>query len=396
MPFESLTAVRSDSILGLATAFLQDKAAGKIDLTVGVYRDDRGQTPVMSAVAEAERAIIAAQTTKSYLPPIGLPGYRSRIRRLVLGDLDDELADRTGVLQTTGGCGALRIGAELFARAQPGKPVYLSDPTWGNHHGLMSGAGLRIRTYPYFDLSVHALRLDETLDCLKNAPEGSLVVLQASCHNPTGADPDTDAWTAILDMVERRGHLPFFDLAYQGLGQGLQEDSLPLRMAARRLRNFLVAVSCSKNFGLYRERCGALLMVAEDGGQRGVLESQVKHIARGMYSMAASHGALIVDRVLSDSILRNGWRRELAGMSRRLAGLRTGLAEAMGERRPDLDFSWIARQQGLFLLLGIEPAAVDRLREENHIYMIRDGRVNVAGLNRSNLATFADALAPLL
>ncbi|MCY3987908.1 MAG: aminotransferase class I/II-fold pyridoxal phosphate-dependent enzyme [Gammaproteobacteria bacterium] len=238
--------------------------------------------------------------------------------------------------------------------------------------------------------------MDETLDCLKNAPEGSLVVLQASCHNPTGADPDTDAWTAILDMVERRGHLPFFDLAYQGLGQGLQEDSLPLRMAARRLRNFLVAVSCSKNFGLYRERCGALLMVAEDGGQRGVLESQVKHIARGMYSMAASHGALIVDRVLSDSILRNGWRRELAGMSRRLAGLRTGLAEAMGERRPDLDFSWIARQQGLFLLLGIEPAAVDRLREENHIYMIRDGRINVAGLNRSNLATFADALAPLL
>ena len=396
MSFENLTAVRSDSILGLATAFRRDKAPGKIDLTVGVYRDDQGRTPVMSAVAEAERAIIAAQTTKSYLPPIGQPGYRARIRRLVLADLDDGLADRTGVLQTTGGCGALRIGAELFARAQPGKPVYLSDPTWGNHHGLMSGAGLQIRTYPYFDLSARALTLDEMLDCLTNAPERSLVVLQASCHNPTGGDPDPDAWTAILETVARRGHLPFFDLAYQGLGQGLKEDALPVHMAATRLREFLVAVSCSKNFGLYRERCGALLMVAEDGGQREVLESQVKHIARGMYSMAASHGALIVERVLSDSKLRNGWRRELAGMSKRLAGLRTGLARAMGERRPDLDFSWIARYQGLFLLLGIEPAVVDRLREENHIYMIRDGRINIAGLNKSNLTTFADALAPLL
>ncbi|MDE0244532.1 MAG: aromatic amino acid transaminase [Gammaproteobacteria bacterium] len=396
MSFENLTAVRSDSVLGLATAFLRDKAAGKIDLTVGVYRNDQGRTPVMNAVAEAERAIIAAQTTKSYLPPIGPPGYRARIRRLVLGDLDDGLGDRTGVLQTTGGCGALRIGAELFARAQPGKPVYLSDPTWGNHDGLMSGAGLRIRTYPYFDASAHALRLDEMLDCLKNAPEHSLIVLQSSCHNPTGADPAPDAWAAILDTVERCGHLPFFDVAYQGLGTGLREDVLPVHMAAGRLGEFLVAVSCSKNFGLYRERCGALLMVTPDGSRKGVVESQVKDIARGMYSMAPSHGALIVDRVLSDSKLRSAWRRELAGMSKRLAGLRTGLARAMDERRPDLDFSWIARHKGLFLLPGIEPAAVDRLREENHIYMIRDGRINIAGLNKSNLATFADALAPLL
>lgn len=396
MSLENLTHVSSDSILGLAQAFRRDPASEKIDLTVGVYRDDEGQTPVMQAVAEAERALLAAQTTKSYLPPAGAPGYRRRLRQLVLGALDAGLADRTGVLQTTGGCGALRIGAELFARAQPGKPVYLSDPTWGNHHGLVSGAGLTVRTYPYFDLRGHALRMDAMLDGLEHAPEQSLVVLQASCHNPTGADPGPDAWTAILDRIEQRGHLPFFDLAYQGLGSGLQQDALPVRMAAKRLGEFLVAVSCSKNFGLYRERCGALLMVAADAGQRRVLESQVKQIARGMYSMPPAHGALIVDRVLADKDLRNAWRRELDVISQRLAGLRTRLARALSERRPDLDCSWIAAHKGLFLLSGIDTGAVDRLREKNHIYLVRDGRINLAGLNDNNLATFADALAPLL
>ena len=396
MSFETLTAVSSDSILGLAQAFRSDPASEKIDLTVGIYRDDDGQTPVMRAVAEAERALLAAQTTKSYLPPIGVPGFRKRLRQLVLGELHAGLADRAGVLQTTGGCGALRIGAELFALAQPDKPVYLSDPTWGNHHGLMSGAGLAIGTYPYFDLDGHTLTMDAMLDCLQRAPEQSLVVLQASCHNPTGADPDPDAWAAIFDRIEQRAHLPFFDLAYQGLGAGLQQDVLPVRMAAKRLGEFLVAVSCSKNFGLYRERCGALLMVAADAGQRRALESRVKQIARGMYSMPPAHGALIVDRVLADTDLRNTWRRELAVMSQRLAGLRTGLVRALAERRPDLDCSWIGAGKGLFLLLGIDTGAVDRLRDQDHIYMVRDGRINVAGLNGHNLAAFADALAPRL
>ena len=396
MTFGSLQAVPPDPILGLMEAFSGDPAEGKIDLTVGVYRDDEGSTPVMRAVADAERDLFAAQATKAYLPPVGVAGFLHGVRALVLGPLAETLKPRTAAIQTPGGCGALRLAAELFGRAEPGRKVYLGEPTWGNHAALMHGARLAIETYPYYHPVRHELGIDGMLERLRRAPERSLVVLQASCHNPSGADPDPAAWAEVLDVVEERALLPLFDLAYLGLGAGIEADSRPVRCAAERLPEVLVAVSCSKNFGLYRERTGALLALAAEPAHRAGLESNLEQIARSVYSMAPAHGALIVERVLADEALRRSWREELAAMAARLAHLRSEFANALSALRPELDTTWLARQRGMFSLLGLDAARVRALREERHIYMVDDSRINVAGLNPSNIPPLAEALAPLL
>ena len=396
MTFGSLETVPPDPILGLMEAFAADPAADKIDLTVGVYRDDEGSTPLMQAVANAERDLFAAQSTKVYLPPVGVGGFLDGIRHLVLGPLADRLEPRSAAIQTPGGCGALRLGAELFRRAEPGRKVYLAEPTWGNHGALMTGAGLAIESYPYYDPAGHELRLDGMRECLRRAPAQSLVVLQASCHNPSGADPKRAEWTAILDVIEERVLVPLFDLAYLGLGAGLDEDAFAVRSAAERLPELLVAVSCSKNFGLYRERTGALLAVGAEPGNRAGLESNLEQIARTVYSMAPAHGALIVERVLGSPALRRQWSEELAAMAARLSGLRREFAEALSARRPDLDTSWLPAQRGMFSLLGLDVATVRALREQRHIYMVDDSRINVAGLSPANIPPLAEALAPLL
>ena len=396
MTFASLETVPPDPILGLMEAFAGDPAADKIDLTVGVYRDDEGSTPLMQAVANAERDLFAAQSTKVYLPPVGVGGFLDGIRHLVLGPLAERLESRSAAIQTPGGCGALRLGAELFRRAEPGRMVYLAEPTWGNHGALMTGAGLSIESYPYYDPTRHELRLDGMRECLRRAPAQSLVVLQASCHNPSGADPKRAEWAAILDVIEERALVPLFDLAYLGLGAGLDEDAFAVRSAAERLPELLVAVSCSKNFGLYRERTGALLAIGEEPRHRAGLESNLEQIARTVYSMAPAHGALIVERVLGSPALRRQWSEELAGMAARLSGLRREFAEALSARRPDLDTSWLPAQRGMFSLLGLDVATVRALREQRHIYMVDDSRINVAGLSPANIPPLAEALAPLL
>jgi aspartate/tyrosine/aromatic aminotransferase len=375
MAFEILEPVPADAILGLMTAFQADPAPDKVDLTVGVYRNAEGLTPVIGAVAAAEQRLTAQQKTKAYLPPIGDAGFCRGMRRLVLGNQAESLEARTAVIQAPGGCGALRLGAELFTRAQPGQAVYLSVPTWGNHHGLMSGAGLPIKTYPYYDPVRHSFELDRMLEALSQIPARSLVMLQASCHNPTGADPDMAAWSQILDVVEQRELVPFFDLAYLGLGDGFQADAAPIQAATSRLPEVLVALSCSKNFGLYRERTGALLVLGSE---------------------APAHGALIVDRILADPVLTEQWRDEVAEMSQRLVQLRQEFADALAALRPDLDMSWLAQQRGMFSLLGIDADKVRALREEQHIYMVGDSRVNIAGLNDRNIPVVAEAVAPLL
>ena len=397
MTFASLAPVPPDPILGLMEAFTGDPAAGKIDLTVGVYRDDSGHTPVMGAVANAERELFAAQATKAYLPPAGVAGFLRGLRHLVLGSsLAEGLEARSAAIQTPGGCGALRLGAELFARAEAGRKVYLGGPTWGNHGALMTGAGLSIEEYPYYDPTSHTLLLDGMLERLRRASERSLVVLQASCHNPSGADPNPDQWAAILDVIEERSLVPLFDLAYLGLGAGLEKDAFAVRSAAERLPELLIAVSCSKNFGLYRERTGAILAIGAEPGHRAGLESHLEQIARAVYSMAPAHGALIVERVLGDPELRRQWGEELAEMAARLSGLRREFAEALSALRPDLDPSWLQGQRGMFSLLGLDVATVRALREERHIYMVEDSRINVAGLSPANIPPLAEALAPLL
>jgi len=396
MTFETLQAVPPDGILGLMAEFHADPDPAKVDLTVGVYKNDDGVTPIMAAVHEAEGRLHDTEGTKVYLPPAGAPGFRERIRDLVLGDVVATVGDRTAVIQTPGGCGALRVGAELYRRADAGRTVYVSTPTWGNHAALLEGAGLTVAHYPYYLPGAHALETDAMLGALDAAPAGSLVLLQASCHNPTGADPDAAARTAILDRLETRGLVPFFDMAYQGLGDGPDADAAFLREAAARLPELLIAVSCSKNFGLYRERTGALLAIGAAPATRGALESHANQVARAMYSMSPAHGALLVETVLGTPDLAARWREELAAMAARIAGLRAGLASALAERRPELDFTWLTRQKGMFSLLGLEPDAVAALRRDRHLYMVGDSRINLAGLNAENLPRVAEALAPLM
>jgi len=396
MTLEKLQEIPADAILGLMTAFQADPSSQKIDLTVGVYRDDRGKTPVMRAVAAAEARLLELQTSKAYLPPLGVAGFREGIRKMVLGPLDEAIAPRTAIIQTPGGCGALRLAAEMYLRTRTGETVYLSEPTWGNHRGLLSAAGLALETYPYYDAVSHSLETGGMLDTLSSMPPQSLIVLQASSHNPTGADPDLQTWEAVLDIVEERNLLPLFDLAYQGLGDGLEEDVAVIRMAAERLPESFVAVSCSKNFGLYRERTGALLAMGRDASQRSVLESQAANVARGMYSMSPSHGPLIVDLIFNDPDLRTLWMEELAEMRERIGRLRRQFAESLEAQGSDLDASWIAGQRGMFSLLGLSGQQVDALREERHIYIVRDSRINIAGLDDANMPLVAEAVAPLM
>lgn len=396
MIFDSLDLLESDSILGLMVAFAEDPSPDKVDLSVGIYRDASGNTPVMRAVASAEAELIKTQTTKAYIAPAGVEAYCSGIHNLVFGALADGLRERIAWLQTLGGCGAVRVAGEVYARAFPDGAAYISDPGWPNHRGLLQGAGLRIETYPYYSTATHNLQIDAMLEVLRRVPAGSLIVLQASCHNPTGADPDAEQWEAILDAVEERSLLPLFDLAYQGMGQGLDEDVLPVRRAAERLGELMIAVSQSKNFGLYRERTGALLVLGHSPRTSEVLSSQMKSITRGIYSMPAAHGGLIAGHILSNPELHREWLLELNHMRLRISRLRSKFKDALARLRPDLNLDWLAREQGMFSMLGMAPGEVDALREHAHVYMVRDSRINIAGLTDENLGKVAEVVAPLM
>ncbi len=396
MTFSTLDTVPSDSILGLMAEFQADPAVDKVDLTVGVYRDEHGRTPVMTAVARAEEAIVREQASKAYLPVLGPGEFLEPMRALIAGPQLPAIESRLGIALTPGGCGALRVGAELFALAQPGKSACVSSPTWPNHYNLISGAGVPLETHPYYDPVQHRLEMQDMADRLERAPAGSLVVLQAACHNPTGADPGPAEWRAILDILGRRSLVPFFDMAYQGMGADPDEDAAFVRAALAELPEVLVAASCSKNFGLYRERTGALLWLTETAVACRAAASQVGQITRRSYSMPPAHGGLIVGRVLADPELRQAWRQEVAAMAVRLRQARRGLAAALSRARPDLDCSWIEAQRGMFSLLGIDAEAVQRLREEHHIYIVGDSRINLAGLNDQNTGIVAEAIAPLM
>lgn len=393
---DTLPQLPPDAILSLMVAFRDDPAPRKVDLTVGVYKDRTGNTPIMRAVAAAERMIVEEQTTKVYTAPAGVTGFIDGIAHLVFGDETGSIRARAGAVQTPGGCGALRVGAELLRRANPEASILLGDPTWPNHMGLLGGAGLKLERYDSYASDKHAFDLGTMLEALARAAPGTIVLLQASCCNPTGADPTREQWGEILQVIGERGLVPFFDLAYPGLGSSLEADVHAIRAAARSLPEFLVAASCSKCFGLYRERTGALFVVAGSPTRRGALQSQVQSIARTMYSVPPAHGALLVDRVLADPALRQLWQAELAQMGGRLQELRAALVREVHALRRDVDLSWLARQRGMFSLLGLGPDDVTTLRERDHIYMLADSRVNIAGLNEDNVAIVARAIAPML
>lgn len=395
--FNVLPQLAPDPILGLSAAFKQDPNPNKIDLGVGVYKDEQGNTPIVSAVAKATRILIEQETTKTYITPQGVQGFIDNMLSLILGEKSPVLmADRVAAVQAPGGCGALRILAELLTRVDKDLTVWVSDPTWANHIPLIGNAGLELKTYPYFDKASASIKFDQMLDALKQIPKGDVVLFHGCCHNPTGGDLTQDQWREVLTVTEQQGFLPFFDIAYQGFGDGLETDAFAIRLFAETLPEVIIAASCSKNFGLYRERVGLAAIVSENAQVRQVAQSQIQNVARGIYSMPPSYGGALVDIILSDAELKQEWIDEVDAMRTRMQGLRAMLVNALASKGSSKDFSFINAQKGMFSYLCISPEQVQKMREQNSVYFVDSSRVNIAGINQNNVEPLADAIIATL
>ncbi|MGX4675995.1 amino acid aminotransferase [SAR92 clade bacterium H246] len=395
--FESLKPVGMDPILGLMAAFRADTRATKIDLGVGVYQDDRGRTPVMASVKEAEAQLMELETTKSYQGIAGDPEYNQRILQLLFGAGHSILdSGRIKTIQAPGGSGALRVGAEVIQRARPGAKLWVGVPTWPNHIPLLGGAGFEIVEYPYYNLSSHQIDTDSMMDALRQVPAGDMVLLHGCCHNPTGADLSNQQWDQIADLALECGFIPYIDTAYQGLGDGLDEDAYGVRMMADRLPELVIASSCSKNFGLYRERTGSITFITETPEQADIVAAQAMSVARQIYSMPPAHGALLVSLILGDKQLRANWEEELTEVRTRIQSMRSLLADNIQQNAAGIDFSHIKQQKGMFSFLGLNTAQLDQLREEFGIYIVSSSRVNLAGINSGNIDYLSDSIISVL
>ena len=394
--FESLRALPPDPILALTPAFRADPNPDKIDLGAGVYKDEQGNTPVMRAVKRAEERVLAGQRSKAYVGPAGAPGFNDAIARLAFGDtLIGSLGERRVTLQTPGGCGGLRLAAEFLARANPDATVWLSDPTWPNHGPLLGAARLKIESYPYYDFDAHAVRFDAMLDCLSSAAAGDVVLLHGCCHNPCGGDLDPSQWRALRDLALARGFTVLIDMAYQGLGDGIEADVAGVRLLAESLPELLLVTSCSKNFGLYRERTGALSVICASSGVAKAAASQLAATARANWSMPPDHGAAVVQAIMEDADLRADWERELGEVRGRINSLRADLVAALRGAGLARDFSFIEREKGMFSFLGVTPEQAETLIRKYSIYLVKSGRINIAGINRTNINYLANSLAEL-
>jgi aspartate aminotransferase len=392
--FQELKQLSADAILGLMAKYRADSSAMKVDLGVGVYRDLSGNTPVLACVRQAEQAVLAAQTTKSYVAAAGREEFNTAVEEMVLGKAHAARKDRRArTVQTPGGCGALRVGAELIRAAAPAVTVHVSDPTWGNHTPLLGSSGLRLERYPYYDIAAHRLRFEAMLERLDRAPEGDVVLIHACCHNPTGADLDPGEWQALTQLLKRRRLVPFLDLAYQGFAVDLDADAAGVRLVAEAVPEALIAVSFSKNLGLYRERVGALIAVGENPGRADAVMSHLLQIARSIYSMPPDHGAAIAAHIFASAQLKGEWIGELALMRNRITEMRGLLAQELHHATGDNTFDFIRTQRGMFSMLGVSAQAVERLRDKHHIYMLADSRMNLAGLMPHSARYVAAAIA---
>jgi aspartate aminotransferase len=392
--FQQISRLNSDSILGLMAKYRADPFPRKVDLGVGVYRDLSGNTPILDCVRRAEKEVLAAQTTKSYVAAAGREEFNTAVEELVLGAAHPSRRDRRArTIQTPGGCGALRVGAELIRAAAPLALVHMSDPTWGNHAPLLGSSGLKLGRYPYYDPKSHELLFDAMLQHLETAAAGDVVLIHACCHNPTGADLSPEQWETIASLLQRRALVPFLDLAYQGFGASLEKDAEAVRMVVGRVPEALIAISYSKNLGLYRERVGALISISENADRADAVQSHVLQIARSIYSMPPDHGAAIAAKIFADATLRRDWIVELDAMRLRFHDMRTLLSHNLQEVTGEGSFDFIRRQHGMFSLLGVSPRAVELLREKHHIYMTADSRMNLAGIMPHNVRYVAEAIA---
>lgn len=395
--FEQFTPAPPDAILGLTEAFRKDPNPRKINLGVGVYKDAAGRTPVLASVKRAEERLLESEATKSYLDIDGSPAYAAAVQELLFGAAHEALASKRAVTaQAPGGTGALRVAADLIARLMPGKRVWISDPTWPNHPNVFRAAGIEVATYPYFDPALNGINFEQMMATVEQIPAGDVLLLHGCCHNPTGSDLTAGQWNRVADVVAARKLLPLIDFAYQGFADGLHEDAAGLLAMVRPGAEVLVASSFSKNFGLYNERVGALTLVAADQQAAQTALSHVKQAIRANYSNPPAHGAAIVTTVLSDPSLRTLWEQEVTEMRDRINTMRHLFVETLNEKGVRRDFSFIARQRGMFSFSGLNADQVKALRERYAIYIVGGGRINVAGMTEENMEYLCGAIAEVL
>ncbi len=383
--FEHVVPAPADSILGLTEAFRADPNPDKVNLGVGVYRDDEGRTPVLRAVKAAEAALLADEPSKSYLPIAGDPAFAEQVEALVFGDTGVHGSGRAATAHTPGGTGALRMGADLLHAVGATGAAWLSRPTWANHKGIFAGAGFPLREYAYYDPGTRAVAFDRMLADLRGVPAGDVVVLHACCHNPSGADLAPEQWEQVAAVAAERGWMPFVDAAYLGFGDGLEADRAALRALAASGAEFLLAVSFSKNLSLYRERTGALSLVARTPEAARAAFTHLQRVVRVTYSNPPAHGGLVASRVLGDAVLRAMWNDELQAMCARIHDVRGRLADGLSAAGAGTDFSFVRAQQGIFSFSGLSDAQVEWLRAEKSIYIVGGGRINVAGVTSRNI-----------
>jgi aromatic-amino-acid transaminase len=395
--FEHIDVYPGDPILTLNEAFGRDPRPGKINLSIGIYFDDAGQLPVMRAVRQAEAELAPTLGARPYLPMEGLAAYRQAVQALLWGPGHEAVTSgRIATIQTIGGSGGLKVGSDFLKRYFPGSAVWVSDPTWDNHRAMFEGAGIQVHTYPYYDPTTGGLRFDDMLAALRALPAQSIVLLHACCHNPSGVDLTPAQWDALIPVLRQRQLIPYLDIAYQGFGDGLEQDAHAVRALTDAGIAFFCASSFSKSFSLYGERCGALSVVCPDAEQAGRVLGQLKATIRKNYSSPPTHGARVVAQVLNSPTLRGQWADELDAMRQRIQAMRRRLAEQLATALPGRDVSRFLTQRGMFSYTGLSETQVDTLRETHGVYLVRSGRLCVAGLNVNNVDKVAAALAAVM
>jgi len=395
--FKHLEPYAGDPILSLNEAFHADPRRRKVNLSIGIYFDDDGRIPVLGCVHDAEAQMLAAAGPKPYLPIEGAAAMRTAVQALLFGASHEAVTSgRVATLQTVGSSGGLKVGADFLKRWLPGSGVWISDPSWDNHRAMFEGAGLAVHPYPYYDASSGGLKFDAMLATLRTLPARSVVLLHACCHNPTGVDLTRVQWERLVPVLRERELLPYLDIAYQGYGDGIEEDAFAIRLLASAGLTFFVANSFSKSMSVYGERAGALSVVCADKAEAELVLGQMKATVRRNYSSPAIHAAGIVSRVLTDPALRAAWEGDVAAMRERILTMRRRLHDVLVAKRPGRDFGYFLTQRGMFSYTGLSPTQVDRLKDEFGVYLVRSGRMCVAGLNTKNVEPVAAAMAAVL
>ena len=395
--FESLESLPPDPILGLNAAYKADTNPKKVDLGIGVYKDEEGNTPVMRAVKEAEKLILTSQATKAYVGPIGAIAYNEAVAELILGTTQKaSLGGRRITMQTPGGCGGLRIAAEFIARANSEATIWVSDPTWANHKPLIGSSGLKFNSYPYYNYETHSVDFDSMIATLEDVPKGDVVLLHGCCHNPSGADLKADQWRVVRDLALKQNFTIFIDLAYQGMGDGLEKDVIGVRLLAESLPELIVVSSCSKNFGLYRERTGAVTLICQNDQAARAASTLLAAAARANYSMPPDHGAAIVQLIREDPTLNSMWQDELEGIRNRINSLRVKFANRLIVLATQHDFSFIPKEKGMFSFLGVNKSQIQELINEYAIYLVDSSRINIASINDSNIDYVVESISKVI